>query len=230
MDEGKKNLIAGAGDNSPEDIRQFAKQLRLLENIPGASQYTGPVVEVAKILDRESGGGGGDEEEDRPRKKKGKDREDGGGDKGEETAAAEPAPERKAPAPQVVGMVTADTDPTRHKAGIVRPMGETKKQCNVPLGTGTGNCVKVLKGPLFVTDIHSSPGCAGDLFVYSGVIDGDPSWLVTGAPLVVHGSRLLVGDNESLIIGGRTPTEGCSVLWSGFRPFKRADGSPAPAQ
>ncbi len=232
--EGKKKLISAAGDNSPDDIRKFAKQLRMLEDIPGAQKYTGPVVEVAKLLDKESGegGGGGDEAEDKPKKRKDKGG-DGGEDKGKDEPVAdapEPSSDRKQPPPLVAGMVTADTDPTRHKGGIVKPFGEAKKQCNVPLGTGTGSCVKALKGPLFVTDIHSSPGCAGDLFVYSGAIDADPSWLITGAPLVVHGSRLLIGDNESLIIGGRTATEGCTVLWSGFRPFKRSDGSPAPAQ
>ena len=37
-------------ENAPDDLRKFADIVVLLGNIPGASQYAGPVLEVAEVL------------------------------------------------------------------------------------------------------------------------------------------------------------------------------------
>ncbi len=228
-EEGKKKLVSGAADNSPEDVQKFAAALRQLENIPGVSAYTAKVVEVAKILDKQSGGGSGDDsgDEEKP-KKRGKSK---GDDSGDDSAPAE-KPEKSKPAPPAPpgrAVITADTDPSRFKSGMVKPSGDSKKSCNAPNATGSASCVKAVKGPLVVTDIHASQSCMPDLFVYAGAIDGEPTWLLGGAALAVHGARLLVGEGEGLIIGVRQASDGCSVLWSGFKPYKRSDAAPAAA-
>lgn len=47
---GQKLLGEGAAENPPDDLRKFADIVVLLGNIPGVSQYAGPVLEVAEVL------------------------------------------------------------------------------------------------------------------------------------------------------------------------------------
>jgi hypothetical protein len=48
--EGKDKLIKGANENTPDKVKEFAKQLHALKEIPGAQKYTKKIVEVADIL------------------------------------------------------------------------------------------------------------------------------------------------------------------------------------
>lgn len=201
--EAKKKLAKAGAKNAPADVRRFAKALELLENIPGATKYVGPAIEAAKLMadpKTVAAGKSHDDDED-------------AADSADASSAA-----RTSDAPDASD--DGRDDSTERRNGVVEPSANgSRKRCNAPLGSGSASCVKVAKGPLFVTDLKTSKACAEDLFVYSGSLDGDPSWLVTGDAIGVRGGRLLVRDGESLIIGSRT--SGCQVAWSGVKHGKR---------
>lgn len=48
--EGRAKLIAGAAQNNPEQVQQFAKTLVTLRDLPGMADQMGPIGEVAAIL------------------------------------------------------------------------------------------------------------------------------------------------------------------------------------
>jgi len=48
--KGKDKLIKGAAENAPGKVKEFAKQLKLLKQIPGVSAHMKKVLEVADIL------------------------------------------------------------------------------------------------------------------------------------------------------------------------------------
>jgi hypothetical protein len=64
--EGKDKLIKGAAENAPEKVQEFAKQLKLLKDVPGVASHMKKVLEVADILakagkdSKGKGGKGGD--------------------------------------------------------------------------------------------------------------------------------------------------------------------------
>lgn len=105
-------------------------------------------------------------------------------------------------------------------SGIMSPSAESSR----------GYCVRVARGPLIVTDLHSSSACPAELFAIS-VVPGDlstPRWAVYGQPsssMNVSGGTLVVRENEQFVIGVMSSSEQkmkrdirCAVTWSGWRP------------
>jgi hypothetical protein len=105
-------------------------------------------------------------------------------------------------------------------SGIMSPSAESSR----------GYCVRVARGPLVVTDLHSSSACPAELFALS-VVPGDlssPRWAVYGQPsssINVSGGSLVVRENEQFVIGVMSSSEQkmkrdirCAVTWSGWRP------------
>jgi hypothetical protein len=105
-------------------------------------------------------------------------------------------------------------------SGIMSPSAESSR----------GYCVRVARGPLVVTDLHSSSACPAELFALS-VVPGDlstPRWAVYGQPsssMNVSGGTLVVRENEQFVIGVMSSSEQkmkrdirCAVTWSGWRP------------
>ncbi len=230
QDEGKEKVLHGAAANSPEQLREFAVILQLIGKIPGTEEYMGPILEVAKIIL--------DEAKSPPSSKKGKttpsaavadkraehDRDD--------KPTASPVVVQFPPGP--VRTLTADTDAERIQSGITAPaLNPSHVACDSPFGLGSAWCTTVAKGPFVVTDLHTGPGCQGDVFAAAT----DPEarvWAVAGSPLlplVVHGGRLLVKQGESLVLGagGKGASEPrCAVTWTGFKPYKRHEAQDMP--
>ena len=105
-------------------------------------------------------------------------------------------------------------------SGIMSPSAESSR----------GYCVRVARGPLVVTDLHSSSACPAELFALS-VVPGDlssPRWAVYGQPsssMNVSGGSLVVRENEQFVIGVMSSSDQkikrdirCSVTFSGWRP------------
>jgi hypothetical protein len=105
-------------------------------------------------------------------------------------------------------------------SGIMSPSAESSR----------GYCVRVARGPLVVTDLHSSSACPAELFALS-VVPGDlstPRWAVYGQPasaMNVSAGSLVVKENEQFVIGVMSSSEQkmkrdirCAVTWSGWRP------------
>lgn len=102
-----------------------------------------------------------------------------------------------------------------------------------PLGESTkGHCVRVLKGPLIVTDLHSPGGCAGDLFAVGGNLS-EPKWMMHVPAMTamhVSGAVFALGERDFMVIGATALNESkikgdvrCSITWtawkqSGFGP------------
>ena len=105
-------------------------------------------------------------------------------------------------------------------SGIMSPSGEASR----------GYCVRVARGPLVVTDLHSSSACPAELFALS-VVPGDlstPRWALYGQPssaINVSGGALVVREKEQFVIGVMSSSDQrmkrdirCAVTWSGWRP------------
>src|SRR5262245_31491263 len=55
--KGKETVLKGAAENAPEKVREFAAAIKELKNIPGATNYVKPLIEIADILASAKGGG-----------------------------------------------------------------------------------------------------------------------------------------------------------------------------
>jgi hypothetical protein len=104
-------------------------------------------------------------------------------------------------------------------SGIMSPSGESSR----------GYCVRVARGPLVVTDLHSSSACPAELFALA-VVPGDlstPRWAVYGPPssaINLSSGALVVREGEQFVIGVMSPSDRkikrdirCAVTWSGWR-------------
>jgi hypothetical protein len=105
-------------------------------------------------------------------------------------------------------------------SGIMSPSGDASR----------GYCVRAARGPLVVTDLHSSSACPAELFALA-VVPGDlssPRWAVYGQPssaINVSGGALVVRQGEQFVIGVMSSSDQrmkrdirCAVTWSGWRP------------
>ena len=112
-------------------------------------------------------------------------------------------------------------------SGIMSPSGEASR----------GYCVRVARGPLVVTDLHSSSACPAELFALS-VVPGDlstPRWALYGQPssaINVSGGALVVREKEQFVIGVMSSSDQrmkrdirCAVTWSGWRPGGTKNGA-----
>jgi hypothetical protein len=104
-------------------------------------------------------------------------------------------------------------------SGIMSPSGESSR----------GYCVRAARGPLVVTDLHSSTACPAELFALA-VVPGDlstPRWAVYGPPssaINLSSGALVVREGEQFVIGVMSPSDRkikrdvrCAVTWSGWR-------------
>jgi len=110
-------------------------------------------------------------------------------------------------------------------SGIMSPSGESSR----------GYCVRAARGPLVVTDLHSSSACPAELFALA-VVPGDlstPRWAVYGPPssaINLSSGVLVVREGEQFVIGVMSPSDRkmkrdvrCAVTWSGWRTSLKAE-------
>ncbi len=208
--EGKAKLQEGVAANSPDDVRTFAKAVRLIGSLPGVSKYAGVAVEIATFLDTEVPASA--------------------------TAVATSAAAASQSA-SAQGLVEynpssrpASQDPlprTRTASTVV--VGHPRAFACSPLaksnvaGLASSTCVRVATGPAVVTDLHASAACGSDVFVLAGALDA-PSWHLLAAPregLHVHSAKLTLTADDELIVGLHPTTTAtpareaaCAITWS----------------
>lgn len=231
-DEAKavEKLRAGAAQNSPEDIRKFAQKLLEMSGVPGASQFAGPVTQVAKLLIEAQSATAAT------------------GTATPSVVAAAPVAAASTPSatPETndssahaasdsaasdregyaLYALTAPVDPTRAETeSVLFGMLNTATTCTV--AGAVGPCLSRREGPLVVTDVFTMNGCPGHLFVASSFSDNGGMglhWFVEATPSGLTGARLLVAGGEWLQVvfvpnakaDVRDPR--CALTWSGYRP------------
>lgn len=206
----RPKLEEAAGANSPEKIREFSDGLQMLQRIPGAGSYVGPLAEIAAMLSS-------------PKKQ-------------EPAPKAVQAKSVVARVPESVPVVNLDDEPLPVKApaktvegGTVVPAYENGGQaCQVASFLATvpstsGVCAVAAQGPITVTDLHVSGDCPSDLYVLGSAATG-PRWAVRVPgknPLRVSGARLGVRTGETLTVATPAAAKAdprCAVTWSGEAP------------
>ncbi len=196
---GARGLRKGIAENEPEQLREFAAKLRLLEKIPGASDYAKPLDDIADLL----GAGGG-----------------GTGTTGvpftvtpsETPSAAHGDTVTASRASSVVPI----TEATQHKCGLFADESFDPEP-------GIGACVDVGHGPLLLTDAQTTGACRNTLIIGAGS-SAAPSWFFLAAPrsvLSVHGASMPVKTGETLYVAQvvAAGTDGerdarCAVTWA----------------
>jgi hypothetical protein len=236
--------------NEPEEVLAFADGLKTVSQIPGAGQITAPIQQVINILATEARRAS-DAPAARSRKsaagtkstgrRRSDDEEPDPSERAEPVAArttAEQALPVKAATSVVMGPAAWSVRPMDLEGSTVVPaLDETNRACALvgmmsPSGESTrGYCVRVGKGPLVITDLHSTSGCPAELFALAVALPGElsaPRWAVYGGPLHpinVTGGSLAVRETEYLVIGTMSTADQkikrdvrCSITWSGWRP------------
>jgi hypothetical protein len=193
-DEGKDLLIRGSAENSPAKVKKFAKMIRELKQIPGASRYAGPLFEVADILASAKGAAKGGPAQ-------------GGAEEGEEPAEGAPLPPNAGP--REGGTVALASTSDRAPCGGV--------------GAGFGYCAVIATGPLTLTELTVGAGCPGELVVASVKARGSvevPRWVARN-PHGAADARATVNPREILVVGVQASAANdprCSLTWAGYRP------------
>lgn len=212
--EGKAKLQEGVAANSPDDVRTFARAVRLIGSLPGVSNYAGVAVEIATFLDAEAPASAS----------------------AAVSAAATPA-SSAAPASAQGGLAeyvpsartAASEAPGRGRTSSTVVVGHPRAFACSPLaksnvaGLASSTCVRVATGPAVVTDLHASAACSADLFVLAGAVDA-PSWHILAGPregLHMHSGKLTLTADDDLIVGlhptsSATPARdaACAITWS----------------
>jgi hypothetical protein len=191
--KGKDQILRGAAQNAPENVRKFAQAIKSmqLDKIPGAAKYTKVLLEVADILATAKGADG---------------------------PAGGPAVAQGG-APAQGGVVV---DGSRDGGTITPKTASGKTTCGGQL-PGYGLCVWVTAGPLVLTDLQASPACpaemaAGAAKLVDGV--GGARW-VAHNPHGLGSQQAQVRAGESLFIGVQAAGAAdprCSLTWAGYRP------------
>jgi hypothetical protein len=255
-----QKLHIAAGANEPDDVIAFAGALKTVAHEPGAARHLLALEEIAEVLTREAKEAAKRLEAKEAERAAGKRKKSaaasaksshekrGEGEEGvsAETSSAARATEvgsraavdaakgKAAPAPtasvtplpisEIEGRTVVPATEEGNRAcvmsGIMSPSGEASR----------GYCVRVARGPLVVTDLHSSSACPAELFALS-VVPGDlsaPRWAVYGQPssaINVSGGALVVRESEQFVIGVMSSSDQrmkrdirCAVTWSGWRP------------
>lgn len=211
-EEARTKLRAGIAKNSTTRVRKYAANLKIVASMPGISDYSAPIIEVCDLLADETGGPLTAEEE-----------------KTAEKPSAKPAKEKSE------GDVTAARDTAKDHAlrtSTAVPFANSQAYSCQPFSSlaspvGPASCLRVSEGPLIITDIHVSAGCPNDMFFLVGKIP-KPRWFVLAPPggTSLHGARLLVNADESVIVGVRAGSAdqelkkdvACSVTWAAVEP------------
>jgi hypothetical protein len=111
--------------------------------------------------------------------------------------------------------------PKRARTGVAIPSSNRRaRDCAAPFGDSPSKCLTVATGPVVLTDVHASPECEASAFVAlgddGGNLDSSQLWAIAGserAPLMMHGARLSVAEDQTLIIGS-PEGRGCHVVWA----------------
>jgi hypothetical protein len=197
-EEGKDLLVRGAAQNAPGKVKKFAKSIRELKQIPGASNYAKPLFEVADILVSAKGAA-------KPGGAPGRD--DDGDDPG-----TGPAPVAGPPGPREGGTVVLNSASDRAPCGGV--------------GSSLGFCAVIATGPLTLTELSTGAGCPGEMIVASVRARGSveaPRWVARN-PHGAADARAIVLPSELLVVGVQASAANdprCSLTWSGVRTLNR---------
>jgi hypothetical protein len=231
----KLHVAAAASD--PDDVIAFAGALKAMAELPSRAQHAKAIEEVAELLSREGKEAASRveaKEASRPTTTKRKIEPPA------ERAAPEtpakgkssppPAPVATPPMAQIEGRTIVPATDEGNRAcvlsGIMSPSAESSR----------GYCVRAARGPIVVTDLHSSSACPAELFAIA-VVPGDlstPRWAVYGQPssaIHVSSGALVVRENEQFVIGVMSSSDQkmkrdirCAVTWSGWRPLTSPEG------
>lgn len=178
--EGAAKLQAGAAQNPPEKVKQFAAQLGTLSSLPGAGKYAAAIGQVAATLTLSAASSSAA----------------GSGSPEDNAALASRSPLAD---PEPRGALTADTDIVQIRSGVAIPPTNPPDWCE-KFGKGTA-CFVLGRGPLFLTDARASaPGCKGQFLAI--IAEGQVS-VELESPLSIHGARILVPANAALVFGQR---------------------------
>ncbi|MFT3767581.1 MAG: hypothetical protein QM820_19170 [Minicystis sp.] len=191
-DEGKEKITAGAAQNAPAKVKQFAQGLRELKKVPGVADHMKPIMEVADILAASKGGGGA------------KGRKGIGGAEAEEAAYGDD----ESTARREGGTVVAASVRGRVSCGNLPGYAQCVLAAPGPLVitdlvVGEGCPAEM---------IAAAARSADDL--------RSVRWIVRN-PHGLGGERGLVRSGESLFIGVQSSAASdprCSLTWSGYRP------------
>lgn len=184
--EGAAKLQAGAAQNPPEKVKQFAAQLDTLSSLPGAGKYAGALRGVVATLTLSASSSS-------PAERATLD---------DDAALASRSP-LASPAPR--GALTADTDVAQIRSFVAELPTNPPDWCE-KFGKGTA-CLVLSRGPFFLTDARASaPDCEGQFL--SIIAEGQVS-VELESPLSFHGARVLVPERAALVFGQRPkPREG----------------------
>jgi hypothetical protein len=235
-----QKLHVAMAASEPDDVIAFAGALKAMAELPSRAQHAKAIEEIADLLARD-----GKEAASRLDTKEPKEATRPTTSKRkieaptlDHPAADTPVKGKSSPAPpmgvpvmaQIEGRTVVPATDEGNRAcllsGIMSPSAESSR----------GYCVRVARGPLVVTDVHSSSACPAELFAIA-VVPGDlstPRWAVYGQPsyaINVSSGALAVRENEQFVIGVMSSSDQkmkrdirCAVTWSGWRPTAKADG------
>lgn len=205
--KGKELLAEGAAQNSPDELRQLADGILLLSQIPGASQYAGPIVDVAQVL-RTRADSMPPESASAAKGKSSKHQDDG------RRARSESEREER------VAGGAKSTEELVRRAGHVLVLG-ARQAFDCADGDERGVCARLAAGPLVVTDVSFAPECRGAAALVALVQGNDArrsqqSWSIYGA---TAGGAWPVDEDELLIARVATrdgeDRNRCTVSWAG---------------
>jgi len=245
----RHKLHIAVNANEPEDVLAFADALKSISQIPGAGQFAAPVQNVIDILATEAKQAG-----EQPPSRRKKPAVAASRSSKERRADVEDAESSESNAVQGIGVVVDPTSKSRAPAvkppvflaqwrpeppldydgkTVVPAADETNRPCTLtgtmaPTGESSkGYCVRVMRGPLVVTDLHSSNSCPAELFALAATVPGDlsgPRWAIYAQPLSamnISGSTFIVRETEHLVIGVMSMSDQkikrdvrCSITWS----------------
>jgi len=118
--------------------------------------------------------------------------------------------------------LAAQSDPARLTTDSVAPFTDPDRTtCEV--AGGDGLCVRLLSGPLVVTDAMTPPGCTAELAIGAVDAEGHLAWHVPSNAPGFHGARFFVRSNQWLTVAARNAAmpeseKRCFVTWAAFRP------------
>lgn len=202
-DEGSRDLRKGIAANEPDQLREFGAKLRMLKSIPGASDYSQQLDEIADLLGAGAAAGGGSH-----------------GTTGvpftvtpSDTAGTALG---GAVAAGRASSVVPITEPSQHKCGLFADKSFDPEP-------GVGACVDVGHGPMLLTDVQTTGACRNALIIGAGS-SAAPTWFLLAAPgsvLSVHGASMPVKLGETLYVaqvvaaGADAERDArCAVTWA----------------
>jgi hypothetical protein len=248
----RHQLHLAVNANEPEEVLAFADALKTISQLPGAGQFTASIQQVIDILATAAKQADGRSASRRrePGAGRASSRRQGEPDDSDQSERNESTPVRsRVPAEHVSAMKTAVVLPASPAAQwqpsssdfdgktVIPAIDETTRACALtgtmwPSGEANkGYCVRVSRGPLVITDLHSPSACPAELFALAVPQPGDlstPRWAVYAQPanaINVSGGTLTVRDSEYFVIGTMSTSDQkikrdlrCSITWSGWRP------------